>query len=127
MKRKLFIVVAVVAAIFLLTACGKFTCGVCGETKSGSSFKDELLGVKVTTCENCHKALENLADVIDDEGNIDIDDLKDALGDLDLDEIVDKLGDVSDDLGDALNDLKDSLGEDGALSEALNELEDIFN
>lgn len=43
-----------------LTACGKFTCQLCGEEKSGRSYKETVLGEEIIICKDCHDDLEEL-------------------------------------------------------------------
>ena len=52
---------AVLLAVFLC-ACGKFTCTLCGEEKSGKKYKEELLGQEIVYCKDCHDGLESLMD-----------------------------------------------------------------
>mgnify|MGYP003295128670 FL=1 len=60
-KRKLLVTVSMVAML-LLAGCGKFTCDLCGEEKSGKSYTSEILGKKITMCKDCHKELGELKD-----------------------------------------------------------------
>jgi len=54
-KFKKVIAVALVGVMILgLTACGKFTCGLCQKEKSGKSYDVE--GTKI--CKDCHDGLE---------------------------------------------------------------------
>lgn len=61
MKKRLVASLLTVAAVFSLTACGKtFTCDICGEEKTGKSYTETVLDVKVTYCRDCHDKLEEL-------------------------------------------------------------------
>ena len=61
MKKFVLLVVLVAMLSTLLCACGKFTCDLCGEEKSGKKHKEEVLGEKVVICDDCYKGLEELA------------------------------------------------------------------
>ena len=64
MKKKATALLLVIATALTLTACGKFTCGLCGEEKSGKSYKTEVLGEKITICEDCHDDIQELRDAL---------------------------------------------------------------
>ena len=55
---------AVLLAVFLC-ACGKFTCDICGEEKTGKKHKMEvdILDTEVVYCDDCYNALDELAGV----------------------------------------------------------------
>lgn len=59
MKQKISVMLLVMIATLSLTACGKFTCDLCGEEKSGKSYSMELLGEKVTICNDCYQGLKD--------------------------------------------------------------------
>lgn len=63
MKKK--IVAALLATITILSfaGCGKFTCDLCGEEKSGKKHEETMLGETVTICDDCYKELEDLANM----------------------------------------------------------------
>ena len=61
MKKKIVASFLTVAAVLSLTACGKaFTCDICGEEKTGKSYKETVLGVEVTYCKDCHDLFEEV-------------------------------------------------------------------
>lgn len=60
MKKKISLVLITLVATLSLTACGKFTCDLCGEEKSGKSYSYELLGSKLTICNDCYKEIKDL-------------------------------------------------------------------
>ena len=62
MKRMICLVLLVVVAVTTLAACGKFTCDMCGEEKSGKKYTREMLGVEIEICKDCQKELEEFAD-----------------------------------------------------------------
>ena len=64
MKKMISVLVLVVALATMLTACGKFDCGLCGEKKSGKKYQREILGQKVEICKDCNKGLEELSDAL---------------------------------------------------------------
>lgn len=61
MKRLISILLLVVVLATMLTACGKFTCDMCGEEKSGKKHEESMLGESIVICDDCYKALEDLA------------------------------------------------------------------
>lgn len=61
-KRKFLAVLLATVSILSLTGCGKFTCDMCGEEKSGKKHEETLLGESITICDDCYKALEEAAD-----------------------------------------------------------------
>lgn len=61
MKRLISILLLVVVLATMLTACGKFTCDMCGEEKTGKKHEESMLGETVVICDDCYKALEDLA------------------------------------------------------------------
>lgn len=61
MKKKVLAIVLTAATVLSLTACGKFTCGICGEEKSGKKHTESVLGVELTICNDCYKEIEDAA------------------------------------------------------------------
>ena len=61
MKKLICILLVVVMMATMLTACGKFKCDLCGEEKSGKKHEESMLGESVVICDDCYKALEDLA------------------------------------------------------------------
>ena len=51
--KKIIAVICVLAALFALTACGKFKCDICGQEKSGDKHEVEILGRTLTVCDDC--------------------------------------------------------------------------
>lgn len=60
MKKKASLLLMVTVAALALTACGKFTCDICGEEKSGKQYKTEMFGEKIVYCSDCNDGLEAL-------------------------------------------------------------------
>ena len=58
MKKFIGILVLVVAMVTMLTACGKFTCDLCGKEKGGKKHESELLGQEVVICDDCYTAID---------------------------------------------------------------------
>lgn len=44
----------------LLCGCGKFTCDLCGEEKSGKKYTESIFGEEIEYCKECKEALESL-------------------------------------------------------------------
>lgn len=61
MKKLISILLLVVVLATMLTACGKFTCDMCGEEKTGKKHEESMLGESIVICDDCYKALEDLA------------------------------------------------------------------
>lgn len=61
MKKLISILLLIVVLATMLTACGKFTCDMCGEEKTGKKHEESMLGETVVICDDCYKALEDLA------------------------------------------------------------------
>ena len=64
MKKKATALLLVIATALTLTACGKFTCDMCGQEKSGKSYTTEVLGEKITICKDCHDDIQELRDAL---------------------------------------------------------------
>lgn len=61
MKKKIMALLLTAAAVVSLTACGKpFTCDICREEKTGKKYKETVLGVEVTYCQDCYDELSEL-------------------------------------------------------------------
>lgn len=58
MKRKIAALLAMVVLAMTLAGCGKFTCDLCGEEKTGKQHTNEVFG---TICDDCYKELKELA------------------------------------------------------------------
>lgn len=66
MKKKIVASLLTVAAVLSLNACGKaFKCDVCGEEKTGKSYKENVFGVEVTYCKECHDSFEALGNMLE--------------------------------------------------------------
>lgn len=59
MKKKTTILFMAIVMSFTLVACGKFTCDLCGEEKSGKNYKTEVLGEEVVICKECHDEIQD--------------------------------------------------------------------
>lgn len=65
MKKKIIALLLTVTTVISLTACGKpFTCDLCGEEKTGKKYKETVLGVEITYCNDCYKDLKELGDML---------------------------------------------------------------
>lgn len=64
MKRKVFALLLTMLMVLSLAGCGKFTCDMCKEEKSGKKYKTTILDEKVTLCKDCHDDLEELKDAL---------------------------------------------------------------
>lgn len=64
MKKKVIAALLATATILSFAGCGKFTCDLCGEEKSGKKHQEELLGETITLCDDCYKGLEDLSDML---------------------------------------------------------------
>ena len=61
MKKKIMALLVTVAVVLSLTACGKaFECDICGEEKTGKSYKGTIFGEEVTYCKDCRDGFEEL-------------------------------------------------------------------
>ena len=60
MKKLIALVLLVVMMATMLAACGKFTCDICDEEKSGKQYEGAVLGEEFIACEDCYeKSLED--------------------------------------------------------------------
>ena len=66
MKKIICSFVLILAAMLLLVGCGKFTCDLCGEEKTGKQYKEEAFGEEIVYCSDCHDELESLEDGLED-------------------------------------------------------------
>ncbi len=60
MKKRISILLLSSMLAMTLTACGKFTCDLCGEQKSGKSYESTVFGEEVVICDDCYQELQNL-------------------------------------------------------------------
>ena len=74
MKKILCSVLVLLSVLFVLTSCGKFTCDLCGEEKSGKKHEEEVMGQDVVTCDDCYDELEDLGEDLE-EGFEDLNDI----------------------------------------------------
>lgn len=59
MKKKVMAVLLTLITVISLTACGEpFTCGICGEEKTGRKHKEVILGAEITCCQDCYNDLK---------------------------------------------------------------------
>ncbi len=62
MKKKVLAMVLAMLTVLSLAGCGKFTCDLCSQEKSGKKHTETVMGQKMTICNDCYKGLEDLAD-----------------------------------------------------------------
>lgn len=62
MKKKIVAILLAATTVLSLTGCGKFSCDICGQEKSGKKHTETMLGQEFTICNDCYKELENLAE-----------------------------------------------------------------
>lgn len=57
--KKIIAIFTLLVLLLSLGACGSksFKCGMCGEEKTGKSYKSQLAGEKVTVCEDCYEEI----------------------------------------------------------------------
>ena len=60
MKKKIAVAVVSVIMALSLVACGTFTCDLCGDEKSGKKHSSEILGQKITVCDDCYSGVTDL-------------------------------------------------------------------
>lgn len=60
MRKKVSILVILTMLSMMLTACGKFTCDLCGEEKSGKKYESAMLGEEIVICDDCYQELQDL-------------------------------------------------------------------
>ena len=59
MKKRICLFLALLTALTALSGCGKFTCEMCGEEKSGKKYTITLQDdKKITVCRDCHDEWE---------------------------------------------------------------------
>ncbi len=64
MKKIIVMIVLVAITAALLAGCAPYTCGLCGEEKTGGKNTGEIEGKTVTYCDECKESLEALADAL---------------------------------------------------------------
>ena len=64
MKKKVIAALLATVTILSFAGCGKFTCDMCGEEKSGKKHEETILGETITICDDCYKDLEDLANLL---------------------------------------------------------------
>ncbi len=67
MKKIILTAVAAVMLTMSLTACGStFTCDMCGEEKTGTSysFKSTATGEDMTICEDCYNLVKDVMNAV---------------------------------------------------------------
>lgn len=65
MKKKISVLLVAITAMLSLTACGKFTCDMCGQEKVGKNHKIEILGEEIIICDDCKSAMEDVGNALD--------------------------------------------------------------
>lgn len=63
MKKKISVLLIALVAMLSLTACGKFTCDICGQESTGKKHKIEVFDEKYTVCDDCNRIYEELGDL----------------------------------------------------------------
>lgn len=66
MKKIIIGIFTLVSLMFVLTSCGKFTCDLCNEEKSGKKHEEELFGESIVICDDCYEDLDDLGDALED-------------------------------------------------------------
>ena len=66
MKKFIALGCLTIVMAMLLTACGKFTCDICQEEKSGEKHTKDVLGEEIVMCDDCYTAAEDAADALSD-------------------------------------------------------------
>ena len=66
MKRKITLLLALATMVGALAGCGKFTCDICGQEKSGKSYKSEFLGQEIVMCQDCKDDFDAIQDGFED-------------------------------------------------------------
>ena len=64
MKKLICVLMVVVIMATMLTACGKFTCDLCKEEKTGKKHETEVLGEEVVYCDDCYNSLKELGEAL---------------------------------------------------------------
>jgi len=67
MKKIALTLAVLTLSTTLLAGCGKFTCALCNEEKSGKKYKSEL-AEDAYICEDCHKEAEALKEDLEELG-----------------------------------------------------------
>lgn len=65
MKRIISLMLLLVVALLVLTSCGKFTCDLCGEEKSGKKYSFELPNKEGICCKECYEDVETFNDLLE--------------------------------------------------------------
>ena len=60
MKKTISTLLILTMLSILLTACGKFTCALCMDEKSGKRHESTVLGEELVICNDCYLELKNL-------------------------------------------------------------------
>ncbi len=63
MKKKITAMMLAMVAAVSLTACGKFTCDICGEEKSGKQYKAVVMDEEVVYCQDCKDMMDEVMDL----------------------------------------------------------------
>ena len=58
MKKYLTMTLVLLLTVASLTACGKFTCDICGKESTGTKHTATVMGEKVTICDDCYDAIK---------------------------------------------------------------------
>lgn len=63
MKKFVALLMLVIVVATLFCGCGKFTCDICGEEKTGRKYTEEIMGEKISYCKDCKEDLEALGNM----------------------------------------------------------------
>lgn len=63
MKKKITAMMLAMVAAVSLTACGKFTCDICSEEKSGKQYKAVVMDEEVVYCQDCKDMMDEVMDL----------------------------------------------------------------
>lgn len=58
MRRKMTLALVMIPVLSSLTACGRSTCNLCGNEKSGRSHKTAVFGQEIMICNDCYSDLK---------------------------------------------------------------------
>lgn len=65
MKKILALILLTALLALTLCGCGNYTCGLCGEEKTGFRHRVELFGQNIPCCKECKEAIEEQNDSYD--------------------------------------------------------------
>lgn len=59
MKKLIALLLLVVVLCTMLSACGTFTCDICGEEVTGRKYTEKIFGEEITYCKDCKEIIED--------------------------------------------------------------------